>query len=565
MRPLLATCAIILACAATLAQKMPNRNSAGIKGAVRTIRMEGRQLLAVKYHQWGVMVYTVIFDAKGRMIERAEYLPGGIPDTKNTSVYDDRGNEIEHAYYTHDELTRRTTTRYDARNRKIEQLTFDPNGKQTSKFIFQYDKRGRRIAIEMLPDGTMQRRDVAVLDRRGNELERTEYSMSGAAAGRYVDTYDAAGNKTSEAHYYKKSGRSHTTKTTYVYDGNGNVMEEAFYRDGALDNKKTYKHDAHGNQTSEVETDSKGQVSGIRNWSYEFDGDDNWTRVVVSERIDKAPDAPLQPTYEYRRILRNVSDATIGLWSAVRKDEVAPVAALLRQGADVNASHPDSGTPLMKAAALGHRNVVQTLLAAGATVDAKDAEEWTALMWAAEQGRIEVLNLLLAAGADPNARNEAGGVPIMPAALNGHTEVLRSLLGKGADVNATADDGSTALMVSALRGHTETLKFLLANGANPNLKTTHGLTALFFAAASRKTEPANALLEKGVDINSRAKGGVTPLMHAVEVSEIGVVQLLIEKGADINAKTDDGRTALSIAVTANRGEVAELLRKAGAK
>ena len=561
---LLATFAIMFACTCCFGQQRSSRESAGIKSPVRTVRIEGRQLLATTYHQSGVMVYTIIYDDKGRVLENAEYLPGGNPDTKYTSVYDERGREIEHANYVHDELLYRSITRYDARNRKLEQISFDGNGKQSSKFVFQYDKRGRRLAFEVEPDSTKRKRSVALLDRRGNELERTEYSQTGEAEGRYVYTYDAARNKTSEMHYYQLNGRR-TSKHTYVFDNNGNLIEEALYFDGALDTKKTYARDEHGNQIEAIETDGKGQPKRKRTWSYEFDGEGNWTRAVISEWTNQAPEVALQPTYEYRRTFSSVNDATIALWRAAQQGNTEQLRELLRRGADVTARHPDGGPALIKAAARGHSAMVQELLTAGAQVDSKDSEGWTALAWAAEFGRIETVKVLLSAGADPNSRNEAGGVPIMPAAQNGFIEVVNVLLEKGAEVNAAAGDGSTALMVTAREGQSEAVKLLLTKGADPNLKTTGGLTALFFAATGSNTESVNALLENGADINSRANGGATPLMFAAERSELGVLQLLIEKGAEINAKTDDGRTALSIAVNADRKEAAELLRKAGAK
>lgn len=563
-RILPATFAIMLLCVAALPQKRSSRESAGINGPVRTVRIEGRQLHAVTYEQWGVMVYTLIYDDKGRTLEDAEYLPGGNPDIKTTSAYDARGNEIERAHYTHDELTYRTITRFDARNRKLEEINFDEKGKQTSRFVFQYEKSGKQVRLELQADGRRQRRGWAILNSRGDPLEQIQFDQ-GAGSHRYVYTYDAAGNKTSDVDYYKTGRQTLVNKNTYVYNDRGDLIEEAYYPDGTLHARKTHKVDLRGNKIESVEVDGKGVVKERHTWTYDFDQEGNWTRAVISEWTDKAPQEPFQPTYEYRRIFGRVNDATIALWSAAREGDLGRVQQVLGQGAEVNAKHPDGGAALIKAADRGHQEILQALLAAGAMVDGRDAEGWTALMWSAERGRLELVNLLIAAGADPKARNEAGGVPIMPAALNGHVKVLKVLLEKGAEVNAAANDRSTALMVAAREGQTEALRFLLASGADPNLTTRDGLTALFFAAARNQLEAIRILLDKGVDVNARAKGGATPLMLAAAESEPAVLQLLIEKGADINAKTDDGRTALSIAVRANRKEAADLLRKAGAK
>lgn len=549
----------------SLPQQRSSRELAGIHGQVRTVRIEGQQLKAVTYHQWGVMVYTIIYDDEGRVLEEAEYLPGGNPDLKTTWVYDALGNEIESAKYTHDELTRRVTTRYDTSNRKIEQLTFDAKGKQINKFIFKFNARQRQIAFEVLPDGTSLRRWVAVLDHRGNQLERIEYGQGGIVEDRYVYAYDAHGNKTSETHYYKDEGAPRSSRETYLYDSKGNLIEKARYFDRILSYKESFKRDERGNPLERIEIDRKGRITVKRNWSYEFDAVGNWTKAVISEWTSKAPEFPMQPTYEYRRIFGWVNSATIALWSAAREGNTEVAQKLLEQGADVNASHPDGGTSLIKAAARGHHDTVRALITAGARVDGKDAEGWTALAWAAEFGRIEIVKMLLAAGADPNSRNELAGVPIMTAALNGHIEVLKLLLGEGAQVNAAAGDGSTALMVSAGKGQTEVVRLLLTEGADPSLETSYRTTAVHYAAAGNNVNTVRAILDTGVDVNAKSADGTTPLMVAAERSEAAILEFLIKRGADINAKNAAGKTALIIALEASNKEAAELLTRAGAK
>jgi hypothetical protein len=144
--------AIASASVDNVAQQRSIRVRAAPPGSVRTVRTEMRQLHAIAYHQAGLMVTIAIFDDKGRLLESADYLPGGNPDTKSTSTYDKNGNEIEHAVYIHDDLSNRSTTRYDRRNRRVEQLRFDGNGKPRSKFVYKYDKRGRQTAFAIAKD-----------------------------------------------------------------------------------------------------------------------------------------------------------------------------------------------------------------------------------------------------------------------------------------------------------------------------------------------------------------------------------------------------------------------------
>ena len=69
---------------------------------------------------------------------------------------------------------------------------------------------------------------------------------------------------------------------------------------------------------------------------------------------------------------------------------------------------PGGETPLMRAAARGHTEIVQRLLAKGARVDATTDVGNTALMFAAARGRVEMLRLLMTSGARPDHRNKYG-------------------------------------------------------------------------------------------------------------------------------------------------------------
>ena len=490
----LATFVIGFAAVADFAQE---RKRTARPGMVQTVRIERRQLLAVTYHQHGVMVSTNISDEHGRALESAEYLPGGNPDTKVTSTYDEHGNEIEHAYYTHGELTHRSTTRYDSRNRKVELQHFNIDGTPGEKFIYQYDRFGRQTELKVRADGGTLRHSVTTFDRHGRELERREYRGDGTPEGRYVFRYDNAGNKLSETHYYTQNGRKRSTRENYTYDRNGQLTVSSLYFDGVLNKETTYKRDARGNPTEIIEIGDKFQLVEKRAFSYEFDAEGNVTRAIVSEWTDKAPHVPLQPTFEIRRIYGSVTTATFALWSAVEEPDEAEVAALLKQGAEVNAHHPDGGTALIKASTRGRVKVVQTLLAAGAKVDDKDAEGWTALMWAAEFGEPDTVEVLLKAGADPNARTELGGVAIMPAALKSEMDVLKLLLEKGANVNAATNDGVTTLMLAATRNDLDVLKLLLERGADVNAKSKAGETALSIAIAANNNAAADLLRKAG--------------------------------------------------------------------
>ena len=185
--------------------------------------------------------------------------------------------------------------------------------------------------------------------------------------------------------------------------------------------------------------------------------------------------------------------------NCARTGDAAAVAALLRHGADVNASErAHQQTALMWAAAERHPEVVAALLGAGADVRARSlaypqtvvGEETqragrealnytvlrggsTPLLFAARVGDVESARLLLEAGADANDALPDGISALMLAAHSGHGQVAALLLENGADPERAAV-GYTALHAAVLRGDLALVKALLARGANPNVRITKG-------------------------------------------------------------------------------------------
>jgi ankyrin repeat protein len=203
-------------------------------------------------------------------------------------------------------------------------------------------------------------------------------------------------------------------------------------------------------------------------------------------------------------------------------------------------------TPLIRAAWEGDADKVEALLKTGADVNASNREGMTALMastWGKTgRGDVRIAKALMASGANVNAANVHGRTALMEVAGNGNSEFVLLLINAGADVNAQLRGGGTALHEAAINGHTDIVGTLLAKGARPNVANAQGLTPLMWAcvcAGPRKTCPWRP----------------------------DIVRLLIAAGADVNTKDARGETALSWATggaKTERDEVKQLLRNAGA-
>ncbi|MGO9095448.1 MAG: TonB family protein [Bryobacteraceae bacterium] len=112
------------------------------------------------------------------------------------------------------------------------------------------------------------------------------------------------------------------------------------------------------------------------------------------------------------------------------------VKTLLKENPKLADSSDVSGrTPLHRAAAAAHKEIVALLLANHAEVDAKDKHGWTPLHFAAQKGSTDVAELLLASGADVNMRTDVGQTALRVALNLGNFDLARTLLLHGAELD----------------------------------------------------------------------------------------------------------------------------------
>lgn len=243
---------------------------------------------------------------------------------------------------------------------------------------------------------------------------------------------------------------------------------------------------------------------------------------------------------------------------------------------------------LIDAARNADQSAVRALLKQGADVNASEADGTTALHWAGYREDLETVDLLIRAGAKVNAANDLGVTPLWTACENGNTGVAQRLLQAGADPNAALMSGETLLMTAARAGKAEVVKLLVAKGAKVNAKErAHGQDALMWAVAQRHPAVVELLLAHGADVHARTnvwtevvkttlevmnpayvtdiqQGGYTPLLFAARVGDLASAKLLVAAGADVNDTAPYGTSALVVAAHSGHGEVAAFLLEKGA-
>ncbi len=162
---------------------------------------------------------------------------------------------------------------YDSLGNQIEFI----NGKDIN-FRFKYN--GRLVTEEGLYSdaGELKSKIDYIYDTQGNLVEEAYYRGSELYT-KYISEYDAQGNKISTSEY-NSSGKLNE-KEIYKYDAQGNLIEEALYYggDGSLLDKKTYSFDTQGNLIEEVEYRDDGTLNV--KYVYQYNNQGNLTEKLI--------------------------------------------------------------------------------------------------------------------------------------------------------------------------------------------------------------------------------------------------------------------------------------------
>ncbi|XP_068578657.1 protein phosphatase 1 regulatory subunit 12A isoform X2 [Cebidichthys violaceus] len=229
------------------------------------------------------------------------------------------------------------------------------------------------------------------------------------------------------------------------------------------------------------------------------------------------------------------------------------VAALLRQGADINHANIDGLTALHQACIDENAEMVQFLVESGSDVNRGDNEGWTPLHAAASCGFIQITKYLIEHGAHVGAVNSEGELPLDVATEDAMERLLKGEIKKQAiDVDKARKEEERVMLQDAMA--------VLAGGGtltpHPNTKAT----ALHVAAAKGYIEVLKVLLQCGVDVDSRDIDGWTPLHAGAHWGQEEVCSLLADAMCDMGAVNIVGQTPLDVA-DENLADALEELQK----
>ncbi|MFL6227512.1 MAG: hypothetical protein ACJ741_01890 [Pyrinomonadaceae bacterium] len=229
----LATAICLLCVITTGAQTKPERETMGLKGAVKIVREErvdvspqdGQPLPNGRRE-----VSTMTFDEQGRELDHSFSNPDGTPRKKRVFVHDAQGNVVEEdSYNASGTLVGKefSSYRFDEAGRLLERIVHNGAGVLQYNTVIAYDARGNRTDFAMYEaDGTMITRTVNSYDDEGKLQDSTMYSRGGKLVAQTTRARD-------------------TGKMSLVADPDG-----AFKRLAEIPNNyREEEFDAHGNWT----------------------------------------------------------------------------------------------------------------------------------------------------------------------------------------------------------------------------------------------------------------------------------------------------------------------------
>ncbi|HWS87900.1 MAG TPA: ankyrin repeat domain-containing protein [Pyrinomonadaceae bacterium] len=156
------------------------------------------------------------------------------------------------------------------------------------------------------------------------------------------------------------------------------------------------------------------------------------------------------------------------------------------------------GAPtLFGAAEEGDAAALARMLGSGASADERRQPGGeTPLMRAAARGHLDVVRLLLDAGADPDARRADGFTPLILAVFFGHEGVVRLLVARGADAHARTSLGTTAARWAEARGFASMAEVLReAEASRPPAPVRHAPEKATVAQATAATKATSDEVE----------------------------------------------------------------------
>ncbi|XP_067678535.1 ankyrin repeat domain-containing protein 50-like [Haliotis asinina] len=282
-------------------------------------------------------------------------------------------------------------------------------------------------------------------------------------------------------------------------------------------------------------------------------------REVVDLLVSKWPDGSLK-YYKHRSILQSacrkgnidmvkfiLSQNTVSIntgWKATitpimiaaEMGHKEVVKLLVSSGADVSLADNKGDNILHYACQGGHTETVKYILSQNMSdINSRGFQKMSPLMRAALMGHREVMKLLASKGADVLQLDLGGDNILHYACRGGHIETVEYILSQNMlDINSRGCRKMTPVMSAGQEGHKEVVELLVENNADLSLVNNGNNNILHLVCQQGRLEMVRYVLSLNVlDINCRGEHNRTAVMLAEKYGHKDVVVILLAKGAEV--------------------------------
>jgi hypothetical protein len=183
------TLSSLLLFSAINAQTKTDLEIEGLKGHVQSVRFERAELLqgvSKPVEKWRFLESVTTYDEQGYRIEELRYKSDCSLFEKMVFTRDDKGNQTKIVYKADGAVDSKWIYDYDSRGRMISGSWFNPDGSPRLKIVKTYDASGKLIEETMCnADGSIRNKTLFTSDAEGNRVV-TAYSDTGALADKSV-------------------------------------------------------------------------------------------------------------------------------------------------------------------------------------------------------------------------------------------------------------------------------------------------------------------------------------------------------------------------------------------
>ena len=203
----------------TSAQTMTDRETDGLKGKVKSVRVESAHVSkrdGQAFESSRRLQSEATYDEKGNKLEEIRYNSRGAIEERVVSGRDEKGHP--------------TKTQYKA------------DGTIASKWVFNYDAKGKMTGgAQYAADGTLQLKMVREFDANGKFISGAMYDVNGALMNKTVSVYDAQGKQAKDTVYNAAGAllqelvRAGGVDTVTMYDSDGTIRYKAVSQSPAVE------------------------------------------------------------------------------------------------------------------------------------------------------------------------------------------------------------------------------------------------------------------------------------------------------------------------------------------